>query len=338
MKVLGKSEDSWDHCEGCELSGLYPFLLDPLLHTKVWGGRRLDTIIHKELPTEEPYGESWELHDEMTVINGPLSGRTLGSLLVECGHKLIGRGNDPEEGFPIMVKLIDVSEWVSIQVHPNDEQAHALENEPRGKSEVLYILAAQPGSRLVIGVKPGTTERGLSQAILESRMEDHLVYADVEQGDCVYIPAGAIHASGSGILLYEIQQSSDITYRLYDWGRVDLDGKQRELHTEKGIAVANLEILLEIKHTARDIAPTVKLVNTLYFTTLLHRLNIDNGLRVELDTEGDRFHFLTCIEGKAGIIGEGESGEIKTGQSVLIPASLGKYELGGTAQILRSFT
>src|SRR5262245_25290320 len=124
--------------DSTRMTTLYPLLLQPTLHTKVWGGRRLETVLHKSLPTHEPYGESWELYDTSMVINGSLSGKTLGELLAEYGHKLIGPDSDPKEGFPLLAKFIDASEWLSVQVHPNDAQAKQLEGEPRGKNEAWY--------------------------------------------------------------------------------------------------------------------------------------------------------------------------------------------------------
>ena len=219
---------------------LYPMLLDPTLHVKVWGGRRLETVMHKHLPTNEPYGEAWELHDSATVANGALSGRSLGDLLTEYGEDLIGSVSDPAEGMPLLVKILDATDWLSVQVHPNDEQARQLEGEPRGKTEAWYILAADEKAELVIGVVPDASAEEVADAIRENRLEEMLVYEPVEAGNVLYIPAGTIHALGPGLLVYEIQQSSDTTYRLYDWGRMGLDGQPRPLHIEKSLAVARL--------------------------------------------------------------------------------------------------
>src|SRR5262245_4247873 len=137
------------------LMTLYPLLMQPALHTKPWGGRRLETVLHKSLPTDEPYGESWELHDTATIANGSLAGRTLGDVLPEYGNDLVGSDNNPSVGFPLLAKFLDAAEWLSIQVHPNDEQASELESEPRGKSEAWYILAADAGAQLIMGVQSG---------------------------------------------------------------------------------------------------------------------------------------------------------------------------------------
>jgi mannose-6-phosphate isomerase len=315
---------------------LYPLLLNPALHVKVWGGRRLETLLHKSLPTAEPYGESWEMHDTATVANGELAGRTLGDLLKIYGHDLVGADNDPSEGLPLLAKFLDPEDWLSVQVHPNDEQARELEGDPRGKTEAWYVLFAEPGAKLVMAVKPGTSRETMAQAIRDNTLQDILVYAEVGAGDVLLNNAGGVHALGPGIVIYEIQQSSDVTYRLYDWGRMDLDGKPRTLHIDKGVKVSNLETLPEIKHTGDNHMPVVDVVNCPYFVTLLHQLNARNGTRITLDTAGRRFHILTCIEGDA-IIAVGDfSVELATGQTALIPANTGVYTLSGTARVLRS--
>ena len=143
--------------------------------------------------------------------------RSLGDLAADYGADLLGMGNDPAAGLPLLAKLIDASAWLSIQVHPNDEQARALEKEPRGKTEAWVILHAEPGAKLVIGLERGTTRERMAEAIGRGQLEALLAYAEVKSGDVLYIPANTIHALGPGILIYEIQQSSDVTYRLYDW-------------------------------------------------------------------------------------------------------------------------
>lgn len=316
---------------------LYPLWMRPALHTKPWGGRRLEHVLRKALPTDEPYGESWELHDTATIGNGPLAGRALGDVLRDYGHDLVGPDNDPTAGFPLLAKFLDAAEWLSIQVHPDDEQARELEGEPRGKTEAWYVLAAEPGAQLVIGVQPGTSREALAEAIQDNRLERMLVYADVQAGDVLFIPAGTIHALGPGLLIYEIQQSSDTTYRLYDWGRMGLDGKPRPLHIEKSLAVANLDTLPEIKHTAWNNMPVVDIARSPYFTTLLHQLNPRNGTRITLDTQARQFHILTCIEGQAVVEAGDTRLDIQAGQTALIPACLGRYVLSGAARILRSF-
>ncbi len=312
------------------MNKLYPLKLQPALHVKVWGGRKLAQMLHKDLPTAEPYGEAWELHDSALVANGPLRGLALGALTKRFGADLIGVNNDPAEGFPLLAKFIDANAWLSIQVHPNDAQAQALENAPRGKTEAWIVLAAEAGAQLVIGLQPGSRRAQIQAAIRENRLEELLVYAAVQAGDVLYIPANTVHALGPGLLIYEIQQSSDITYRLYDWGRLGLDGQPRQLHIKKGSQVANLDSLPAVRQPASDL-----LVEGDFFCTWRHRLN---GERRHLSTAG-YFHCLTCISGSARIEVEPATGPalvLEKGQTGLVPACISDYTVSGAGTVLRS--
>jgi mannose-6-phosphate isomerase len=319
------------------MTPLYPLKLTATLHAKPWGGRALATQMNKTLPTDEPYGEAWELHDTSIVANGAHSGRTLRDLLTEYGEALVGAGNNPAEGFPLLAKILDANDWLSIQDHPNDEQARELEGEPRGKNEAWYMLGAEAGARLVIGVQPGLSREDIAAAIESSTLEDKVVYANVSEGDVMYMAAGSVHALGPGLLVYEIQQSSDTTYRLYDWGRMGLDGKPRALHIDKGLKVANLETLPEIRHTRHDTGKQVEVVRSPYFYTNLYQLNAINGQSAVLDTHGRRFHSLTCIDGSAVVRAGEHEVMFEKGQTVLIPAVSGAYTLSADdARILLS--
>lgn len=309
---------------------LYPLKLAPSLHVKVWGGRKLATEMNKTLPTDEPYGEAWELHDSATISNGALEGQTLADALAAYGTDLIGQHNDPAEGFPLLAKIIDAEDWLSIQVHPDNAQARELEGDPRGKTEAWLILAANDNSKLCIGVQPGTTRDEMAEAIRENTLEDKLAYAEVQPGDVFFVKANTIHAIGPGILLYEIQQSSDVTYRLYDWGRMGLDGKPRQLHIEKGVQVSNVESLPEVTHPIGD---NVVMVSCPYFETMRHTL-IDSS--VQLATDGF-FHALTCIDGTLTITHGETTITLEKGETAVIPANLGAYMLVGTGTVLRSY-
>ena len=308
---------------------LYPFKLEPSLHIKVWGGRKLSTEMNIALPTDAPYGEAWELHDTSTIANGVLQGKTLGEIVQSHGTDLIGINNKPDEGFPLLAKILDASDWLSIQVHPNDEQAKALEGDPRGKTEAWVILVADDDAQLVIGVKSGTSREVMAQAIRDNQLEEYLVYATVNVGDVLYIPANTVHALGPGLMIYEIQQSSNITYRLYDWGRLGLDGKPRDLHIEKGVQVSNLDSLPEITHPDSDL-----IVDGEYFQTLRHTLD---RTQLALSTNGF-FQSLTCIDGEIVIRSNGHEDVILAkGQTGLIPACIDDFAIDGTGTILRSF-
>lgn len=312
-------------------TALYPLLLNPTLHSKVWGGRRLATQMHKSLPDEAPYGEAWEVHDTATVANGALAGQTLHDVLQAHGEALVGTHNNPTDGLPLLAKLLDASDWLSVQVHPDDAQAQALENYPRGKTEAWVVLATEPGAQLVVGVQAGTSREAMAQAIRDNRLGELLVYANVKAGDVFFIPANTVHAIGPGILLYEIQQSCDITYRLYDWGRMGLDGKPRELHIEKGVQVSNVNALPQVTHIPDGALVTV--VQSAYFSTQLHRLQ---ATRHSVRTQGT-FHALTCTQGTVDITAADTSIALSQGRSALIPAALDAYTLNGTGEVLASF-
>ncbi len=311
---------------------LYPLLLDPALHVKVWGGRKLEARLNKTLPSADPYGEAWELHDSAHIANGALNGRTIAEALALYGHDLVGAAHDPALGMPLLAKFLDARAWLSVQVHPNDEQARRLENEPRGKTEAWYVIDAEPGAQLVIGVQPGVSKADLRAAIESNTLEALLVYAEVRAGDLLFVAANTIHALGPGILIYEIQQSSDITYRLYDWGRADLTGVPRTLHIDKGIDVARLGDLPTIQHF--DDAPEAVIVDSPFFQTRRHHLD---GAAVDLATDG-AFHILTCIDGAIQIESSAGALTLDNGRSALIPACLGAYTLSGHGRVLRAFT
>lgn len=306
-------------------------LLSATTHVKVWGGRRLQTVLNKTLPQDAPYGESWELHDTAIISNGAWQGRTLGDALATLGTDMIGTGNDPADGLPLLAKFIDADDWLSVQVHPDDYQADSLEGQPRGKTEAWIILDAAPSAELVIGVLPRTSRDTLTQAIHTNTLEPYLVRAAVSAGDVLFIPAGTIHAIGPGILLYEIQQSSDTTYRLYDWGRMGLDGQPRPLHIEKGLQVSRLDRLPQIIPHATT--GDGLLVQSAYFNTQRHVLK---GAPVVLNC-GGHFHALTCIQGAGRVNAGGLSVTFEAGQTVFMPAALEDYILDGAGVVLRSW-
>jgi mannose-6-phosphate isomerase len=312
---------------------LYPLLLESTLHVKVWGGRQFAEYFNRVLPTREPYGEAWELHDTSIICNGHLSGKTLGDALAIYGHDLIGAGNDPDEGFPLLAKLLDAQDWLSVQVHPNDQQAQALEGQPRGKTEAWVILQASEGSELVIGITPQTPRETVAQAIESSTLESYLVRKTVQAGDVLFIPAGTVHAIGPDILLYEIQQSSDTTYRLYDWGRMGLDGNPRPLHIEKSLAVSNLDSLPVITPHGTD--GDALLIDSPYFKTYRYDLRGQAPLTIQTH---HRFHALTCVQGSITLECDGHDALTwVAGTSALVPAVIGNYQLSGDGIVLCSY-
>ncbi|MBS0265706.1 MAG: class I mannose-6-phosphate isomerase, partial [Planctomycetes bacterium] len=216
-----------------------PLKFTPLLKRIRWGGRRLGELLGKALGNESDYAESWEICDhgvdQSRVASGPFAGLTLQELVQQQGHQLFGPGCI-ETQFPLLIKFLDANDRLSVQVHPNDEQAHAFLPWERGKTEAWVILSADPGSCVYAGLKSGVTRESLMQALQAGSVEECLHKLPVAPGDCIFVPAGTVHAIGEGIVLAEVQQSSNLTFRLFDWNRLGQDGRPRQLHIEESLA------------------------------------------------------------------------------------------------------
>jgi len=209
---------------------LYPLLLQPQFHERVWGTRDLAPFYAREV-VAGPIGEAWLTGDICSVVNGPLAGRMLADLAREFGTRFLGDAGKDATRFPLLIKFLFPREKLSVQVHPDDEGA-ARVGEPCGKTECWYVLSAEPGAQIGLGLKPGTSKVEVEQAIRETRLEHLLNWIDVHEGDMIYVDAGTVHAIGGGAVIVETQQNSDTTYRLYDYGR------PRELHIENGLRAA----------------------------------------------------------------------------------------------------
>src|SRR5436305_8108749 len=206
----------------------------------VWGGRGLGAVLGKSLPTAEPYGESWEVSDHPShrsvVEGGPLAGRTLRDLMERERTGLLGRAAETHPTFPWLVKLLDARDWLSVQVHPDDVAVRRLWPGEGGKTEAWFILDAAPGSLIYAGLLPGVDEKRLRAALAEGTVAGCLHRFRPRPGDCLFLPAGTVHAVGGGVLMAEVQQTSDATFRLFDWNRVDASGRSRQLHIEEALA------------------------------------------------------------------------------------------------------
>ncbi|RMG39040.1 MAG: class I mannose-6-phosphate isomerase [Planctomycetota bacterium] len=213
-----------------------PLQFHPLFRRYRWGGRRLATVLNKPIG-DDTCAESWEVvdhgDDQSVVLDGPFAGKTLHELVVADPHGLVGR---PARQFPLLVKFLDAADRLSVQVHPDDERAKQFDPNENGKTEAWLIIDADPGSCLYVGLREGVDEATLRRAVAEKRIAECLHRVPIRAGDCVLVPAGTVHAIGEGILLAEIQQSSDLTFRLYDWDRLDRDGRPRPLHIEESFA------------------------------------------------------------------------------------------------------
>ncbi|HLN33266.1 MAG TPA: type I phosphomannose isomerase catalytic subunit [Gemmataceae bacterium] len=217
-----------------------PLRFVPFLRPMVWGGRRLAEVLGKSLPTADPYGESWEISDHRLhhslVANGPLKGRSLRDLMTNARAALLGKHAPEHAVFPWLVKFLDASDWLSVQVHPDTEAVRRLWPGEGSKTEAWFVLAAEPKSRIYAGLLPGTDEAKLRAALESGTVAECLHHFKPSPGDCIFLPAGTVHAVGGGVLMAEVQQTSDATFRLFDWNRRDAQGNARELHIEQSLA------------------------------------------------------------------------------------------------------
>ncbi|MFO0925937.1 MAG: type I phosphomannose isomerase catalytic subunit [Gemmataceae bacterium] len=216
----------------------HPIRFRPFLRPMVWGGRNLAALLAKPLPTADDYGEAWEVSDHAShrsvIADGPDAGRTLRDLLARDPHRLLG---DPDHtAFPWLIKYLDAHDWLSVQVHPDEEAVRRLWPGEGSKTEAWFVLAARPDSRVYAGLQPGVDEAALRRAIAAGTVADLLHAFEPRPGDCLFLPAGTVHAVGGGVLIAEVQQTSDATFRLFDWNRRDASGKSRTLHIEEAIA------------------------------------------------------------------------------------------------------
>ncbi len=209
----------------------------------IWGGRRLGTVLGKALPTEDAYGEAWEISDHPShrsvVAAGTLAGLTLHDLLDQHRSDLLGQGASPTEVFPWLIKYLDAHDWLSVQVHPDEEAVRQLWPGEGSKTEAWFVLDASPDSRIYAGLRPGVDEPALRSALATGTLLACLHQIQPRRGDCMFLPAGTVHAVGGGVLLAEVQQTSDATFRLYDWDRRDAQGRPRTLHIEQALACIN---------------------------------------------------------------------------------------------------
>ncbi|HVR75464.1 MAG TPA: type I phosphomannose isomerase catalytic subunit [Planctomycetota bacterium] len=345
------------HAPGFDARALF---FEPRLEVRVWGGRKLESFA-KSLPEDLPIGESWEVSDvpgkPSKVARGSHSGTTLRRLMELHAGELLGRKGAPAGSFPLLLKLLDARQNLSVQVHPSDEDLLRQGLPPEGKTEAWIILEAEPGARIVHGLAPGVTRSALLESLREaaggalSGEEEAALFrwVPVTAGDIVFVPAGTVHAVGGGIVLLEVQQTSDITYRLYDWGRPGTDGKPRALHIDEAARVLNEEALRCPWSKTASFGTAGRGFETLLdcdrFRVDLLVLDPARGARTASASASTRergegeFHILAGLEGTARYAAaSGDSAEIARGLFALLPAALGDYTLealAGPAKVLR---
>lgn len=327
---------------------LYPLRFREIFREKVWGGARMRTFLGKDLPRGLRIGESWEVscrdRDMSEVREGPLAGVTLRDLIRARPREILGDRVVPKYGthFPLLLKVIDAQDVLSLQVHPPDEYASRSEAEEVGKMEAWHILHAEPRSKIVRGLLPGTTQSELIRLLSVGRVHDCLNWVEVKAGDTVFLPPGTLHALGKGILACEVQQNSDVTYRVHDWGRADLDGRPRPTHLGRAMQVIDFHsmgrtkcrpILLDLYGYRREI-----LVKCEKFCLEL----LDWTGRITETENRNHFHMLFVVSG-CGEMYHGPAMKrrvhFQKGCSFLVPAYLGDYQLvaSGGARVLKAY-
>lgn len=301
---------------------LYPLRFEPLLRHYIWGGDQLAALLNKPVPAGQTCAESWEIcdrgDDQSRVACGPLAGVTLGELVRERPTELFGKHPAPAR-FPLLLKYLDARHTLSVQVHPDDRQAALLQPPDLGKTEAWIILAAEPDAVIYAGLLPGVDAEQLTSAIDAGKCEECLHRIQPRPGDCVFLPAGTVHALGGGLLVAEIQQSSDTTYRLFDWNRLGPDGQPRPLHIREALPVIDYQRGPVEPQTPRatEQRDVMRLVECDRF--ILDRWSLDQPAKIGGD---GRFHVLAILSGSVYVEGDASTGPLNTGDSILLPANL----------------
>ena len=316
------------------------FKFEPLLKQTIWGGDKIVTFKHLESDLDS-VGESWEISgvpgDESVVANGEYKGKTLNEVLAEMKDKLVGADNYKRFGdrFPLLIKFIDARQDLSIQVHPDDETAHR-QGKPMGKTEMWYVMDSDENASLKVGLKKKITPEEYAQMVEDDTICDALGNYKVKSGDCFFIPAGRIHAICSGSFIAEIQQTSDVTYRIYDYKRKDKNGNYRQLHTKEAAEAIDYTVLdnyrTEYTPVKNEATP---LVSCPLFTTAVYDLSEPMTLDY---SELDSFVILIALKGEGTILtSSGETFSFREGESVLLPATTDMVKVEGTIKFLETF-
>jgi mannose-6-phosphate isomerase len=301
----------------------------PITRDYLWGGRRLATELGKPIGDLGRAAESWEIvdhgADQSIVTDGPLAGQSLHQLVTQHGAAVFGR-HAPFTQFPLLFKFLDCQQTLSVQVHPNDDQAARLDPPDLGKTEAWVILAAEPGSKVYAGLKSGMDRRTLEREVADGTCDNCLHSFEPRVGDCIFIEAGTVHALGAGLLVAEIQQASDTTYRLFDWNRIDRGGKPRALHVQQALDTIDFSRgpVTAAVPTRTGTPGVERLVHCDKF--ILDRRVVDSKQVLQID---DRFHILAVITGDLTIRTAAENLALKRGDTLLIPAEFPTVELAG---------
>ncbi|EEF62498.1 Mannose-6-phosphate isomerase [Pedosphaera parvula Ellin514] len=314
---------------------LYPLTFKPIFKERVWGGRNLERLYKKPLPPDVPIGESWEISDRpgdaSIIANGPLAGKDLRWLMENHADELLGASRRNTKSFPLLVKILDAQEKLSLQVHPPVEIAASMGGEP--KTEMWYVAEATPEADLFVGLKKGVTRPEFEQKIKEGTVAECFHRIPVKKDDVMFLPSGRVHALGAGSVIFEIQQNSDTTYRVFDWNRTGLDGRPRELHIEQSLKSINFEdfeprLITSIYSRSPTFSVRVLVDDPLF---RIDACKVKRGQRFYIRSEGAQI--LGILHGRLEV----GFGEIKVlagaGQFVVLPACLGRVSLTADTQV-----
>ena len=315
-------------------SKLYPLILSPTIKNYIWGGEKLLHLLDRNEHSDlQKVAEIWAIYGENRIQNGSYAGVRLVDLLQERSEELIGFTESGKQrlDFPILIKILDCQEWLSIQVHPDDEQARLMEStHSNGKTETWFCLDSEPGSKIYAGSKIGISTLDLVESIKKNNILDTIQVHELNKNDYIMINAGVIHALGPGLTIYELQQSSDITYRVYDWDRPATAG--RPLHIEKAsFAAKNIQTFPRHIHGNEKSNSFETLIDCPYFKLGLIK-NVENS--IDMNTNLKSFHALTVSSGELKLQFEDLNVKVNQYESIFIPASLGNYQLSGEFSVL----
>jgi mannose-6-phosphate isomerase len=319
---------------------LYPLRFEPIYQYRLWGGRRLAELLNAPLPGNGTIGEAWLLSDRddhpSCVADGTLKGLTIGQLLQQCPEQLLGKLAGRFQRFPLLLKFLDARDMLSVQVHPSDQQTDYLPAGEHGKTEAWVVLEAGPTSLIYAGLNPGTTPEDLRRGLATRTVADHLAHFTAKPGDGVFLPAGTVHALGGGLMVFEVQENSDVTFRLYDWDRVDAEtGLPRDLQVEQAIAC--------IDYSQTIVGPVVPVVESskpvlrerLFDCEHFRLWRLSGELPFMVGAVGMP-RLLVSIAGEGQIEHDGAIYKVGKGDVLLLPAVVGRclYRPRGTAVIL----
>jgi mannose-6-phosphate isomerase len=318
-------------------SNLYPLQFNPILKERIWGGEKLRTILNKNI-TSKITGESWELStvegDVSVIANGDLKGKSLLEIIEQNPEELLGKSVYERFGkqFPLLFKYLDAREDLSIQVHPNDQLAKERHNS-FGKTEMWYVMQADADARIIVGFKEDSNKEAYVENLNNKTLVSILDDVKAKPGDVFFLETGTVHAIGAGLVIAEIQQTSDITYRLYDFDRVDAQGNKRELHIDLALDAINYKKVDTQKNYTKNSNVSNLVVDCPYFTTSFIPLDA----QTTISKDGESFTVYMCVEGEFEISYENFTQNYIKGDTVLVPASIKNFNLSGKASLLEIY-